>query len=195
MLSWRTWAAIRMLPLDRRASKAQTDNNHPGVPRGPRPEVGAPPGPRDAAAPAGNRGEREGDQSDHLNGNAGPAHLLRIPLTDDVVAATLPSCADCGAAYDVNRHLMHTATCPLGRDLDAMSDNDRDWFAEHPGATFRRRPVQWCERDYLAMNLPVELPPGATWHGEVLVTQLAPGVRWRSYGDVFVILTPAGGAR
>ncbi len=45
---------------DRSASQAHTD--HPGVPRGPRPESGDPPGARDAAAPAGNRGERGSDQ-------------------------------------------------------------------------------------------------------------------------------------
>jgi hypothetical protein len=51
---------------------------------------------------------------------------------------------------------------------DRAAELDRQWFAQHPDATARLRPVIRSEFDLLA--------PGATL---VLVTQLAPGVRTR----------------
>jgi hypothetical protein len=86
--------------------------------------------------------------------------------------------------------LEHDATCPLGQDLDAVSADDWRWFEDHPRASLRRRPPAWCERDMIAA-CGVALPAGHTWHGEVVVRQIGPGVRVRSYGDLYVMLPQA----
>jgi len=105
-------------------------------------------------------------------------------------ALGLSSCKDCTAVAGETRTLEHDPTCPLGQDLDAVSASDRQWFEDHPGASLRRRPPAWCERDMIAAACGVALPAGVTWHGQVVVRQIGPGVRIRSYGDVYVMLLP-----
>jgi len=106
-------------------------------------------------------------------------------------ALGLNSCRDCTAVAGETRTLEHDATCPLGHDLDAVSASDRQWFQEHPGASVRRRPPAWSERDSIAAAFGVALPAGASWHGDVEVRQIGVGVRMRSYGGVYVLLLPA----
>ncbi len=105
-------------------------------------------------------------------------------------ALGLNSCKDCTAVAGETRTLEHVPTCPLGQDLDAVSASDRQWFEDHPGASLRRRPPAWCERDSIAAACGVALPAGTTWHGQVEVRQVGVGVRIRSYGGVYVLLPP-----
>ncbi len=106
-------------------------------------------------------------------------------------ALGLRSCRDCTAVAGATGTLEHDPTCPLGQNLDAVSADDRRWFEDHPGASLRRRPPAWSERDMIASACGVALPAGASWHGDVVVRQLAPGVRIRSYGDVYALLPQA----
>ena len=88
---------------------------------------------------------------------------------------------DCGRT-EVDRHLKHDATCPLGRALDDQSAADRQWFETHPSRRQRRRPITPAEIAELRWH--GWLPDGGRVAGDVVVTQLRPGVRARSYGEV-----------
>ena len=99
----------------------------------------------------------------------------------------LHACSDCAAVVD-GTDLRHDGSCPLGRDIDATMAADRDWFESHPGATERRRPLTWAERETLKAPSPV--PEGATWRGNVVVYQVRPGIRLRSMAEVYA--TPRG---
>lgn len=100
----------------------------------------------------------------------------------------LAGCGHCTAVADDTRRLLHDDTCPVGRDLDDSSADDRAWFEAHPGQSVRHRPPFWSETLTLAAVLGVDLPPGATWHGHVTVRQVAPGVRARNYDGVYAVL-------
>jgi len=102
-------------------------------------------------------------------------------------ALGLNSCRDCNAVAGEARTVEHDATCPLGQDLDAVSASDRQWFVDHPGASLRRRPPAWCERDIIAAACGVAPPAGATWHGHVVVRQIGVGVRIRSFAGVYAL--------
>ncbi len=83
-------------------------------------------------------------------------------------------CPDC-SAVEANRHLGHDRTCPLGTALDAVMDEDRDWFAAHPFATVRHRPIKTAERTEYRMYGYWEVAHMT----HVQVIQLTPGVRLR----------------
>ncbi len=85
------------------------------------------------------------------------------------------TCSDCNAVAD-GTNLRHDDTCPLGRDTDTAMADDARWFAAHPGATERRRPPTWSEVDMLK-----RAPEGTTWHGDVVVSQIVPGIRVRRF--------------
>ncbi len=99
----------------------------------------------------------------------------------------LPACSDCGAVAD-GINLRHDDSCPIARDIDATMAEDRDWFESHPGATERRRPLTWAEREVLKAASPV--PEGTPLRGNVVVRQIVPGVRTRHFE---VYATPRGG--
>jgi len=83
-------------------------------------------------------------------------------------------CPDCCAVV-VKRNLVHDQTCPLGRAMDALMDEDRDWFAAHPFATVRHRPATAAERTELCLlgyDDVARLP-------RVQVVQIRPGLRVR----------------
>lgn len=71
-------------------------------------------------------------------------------------------------------------------DADAASPLDRSWFDRHPGATEYYRPIHRAEHPPLLAFIGGfdAMPPGGYFVGQVRVTQLAPGVRVRSYADV-----------
>lgn len=71
-------------------------------------------------------------------------------------------------------------------DADEMSRVDRQWFTAHPGARSYRRPLAKCEAAALLEVLPA-LPPGFDLGGDVMVRQLAPGVRSRDYTEIHVV--------
>lgn len=91
------------------------------------------------------------------------------------------TCPDCTGVPAPNERgggtLSHDPGCPVGRALDAMSDADREWFAEHPDAEH-----YW--RDLLPGDLGVSsLACVASLDGRPLrvrVRRLADGVRVRS---------------
>lgn len=98
-------------------------------------------------------------------------------------------CPDCSAVV-VDQKLTHDETCPIGRAIGAITDADRDWFEEHPAATEYRRPVTLAEI--------IEQRTAGVWPdvrgrvvGRVLVTQIAPGLRMRTFDGVVVILLEA----
>lgn len=105
-------------------------------------------------------------------------------------------CVDCGVGFEgKERTLVHELTCPLGLAVDEVSAADRDWFAAHPHARERWRPLHWSERDTIRRSTPVELPTGVEMVGRVRVTQLAPGIRVRNYDRIITVLCRPGGAR
>ena len=98
-------------------------------------------------------------------------------------------CPDCNRAFGEDGHLVHDKTCPLGLGYDEIQADDRAWFEQHPGATTRRRPVHWAEAaDLRMMGM---FPPFGDVVGEVVVTELAPGVRTKSFANVVCLI---GGA-
>jgi hypothetical protein len=105
-------------------------------------------------------------------------------------ALGLTGCPDCSAVEDAERLLTHDHGCPVGADLDAMRDDDADWFLRHPGVTIRRRALRWGEQVALELALRIRRPEGATWHGNVEVRNLADGVRAKSFANVVLVLTP-----
>ena len=105
----------------------------------------------------------------------------------------LARCGHCTAVAGEDRHLIHDKSCPVSANIDAQLKDDAAWFLLHPGCRTRRRPIWWCEQiEMRALAGLDELPPGTTWHGDVVVTELAPGVRAKHFGGVCFFI---GGAR
>lgn len=102
------------------------------------------------------------------------------------------TCPDC-AARSTGQHLTHDKACPLGLAIDERCAEDRRWFEAHPFATHYHRPLHWSERAELVMWRLIPDVEGEVI-GRVLVHQLAPGVRTRTYGDV-AIMVDSGTAR
>ncbi len=98
-------------------------------------------------------------------------------------------CPDCNATAG-GHHLIHQKTCPLGVAIDQRCDADREWFEAHPRAQEYRRAPHWSEIAELKMW---ELIPDVTGEpiGRVTVSQVAPGVRARQFGDVAIVLSGA----
>ena len=99
-----------------------------------------------------------------------------------MTAEGVDPCPDC-AAQVIGSHLQHEPTCPASAALDAVTDADGDWFAEHPHATYRYRPVSSAEIIEHEHATGVRLPANT----KVRVTQVAPGVRFREF---FTAVTP-----
>ncbi len=102
------------------------------------------------------------------------------------------SCPDCSGLHrDAARaDLHHDPTCPAAASLAEVMADDRAWFADHPGARERRRPLTAAERAEHEIAYGPS-PDGMAWAGEVRVVQMAPGLRARSFA---VSLQPVGGA-
>ena len=83
------------------------------------------------------------------------------------------TCPDC-AVTSVKRGLEHEKTCPAGLALDRTVEDDRRWFAAHPGEHRRVRPITPPEVVEAELFLNGWRP-----NGYVVVTQLQPGVRVR----------------
>lgn len=91
-------------------------------------------------------------------------------------------CRDCSAVA-ADRQLRHDETCPLGRAIDVVVDEDRDWFRARPSATVRHRPLTVAERIDFRMFGYWE----AAYWTHVQVIQVAPGLRCRHpYGGGLV---------
>jgi hypothetical protein len=97
------------------------------------------------------------------------------------------ACPDC-TATEVDHHLQHDQTCPLGLDIDAICDADRRFFEDHPGTDVFYRPIMLSEVDGLrqAGIIPPGIPGKAV--GRVRVTSVSPGIRVRSFENVLYLL-------
>ena len=114
------------------------------------------------------------------------AFLSRIKPVD-----LLPiSCADC--IPDVESHtITHADTCPVSIDIERSTAADARWFEDHPGAPHYYRLATWGEGAQLMLideklrSVPdrVRLTIG----GRVRVEQHEPGVRVRSFNDVYFV--------
>jgi hypothetical protein len=102
-------------------------------------------------------------------------------------------CPDC-TGTEVEQHLKHDQTCPLGLDIDAITDADRRFFEEHPGTTKFYRPVMASEITEQRMFGQLPDVPGQAV-GKVLVTSIGPGVRARCFDDVVYVIDTDAGAR
>jgi hypothetical protein len=109
------------------------------------------------------------------------------------------TCPDC-AAREIDGHLTHDDTCPLGLGCDEIQADDRFWFELGPSAVTRRRPPHWSEiADLRRLGLvptddeasrvsgtPVTIEP----QGDVVVTRIADGVRTRRFDDIWFAIVP-----
>jgi hypothetical protein len=99
-------------------------------------------------------------------------------------------CHDCVPTVD-GRNIEHTETCPLSIDIERVTSGDRQWFEDHPQATFYYRPVSWGEGAQLMLmddrvrGFSHDLRLTAV--GRVRVEQIKPGVRGRKFEDVYFI--------
>lgn len=93
-------------------------------------------------------------------------------------------CPDCGARV-TDKALEHEDSCPAALAEDAVSAADRAWFAAHPSAATYRRPI--TDAEAVALVIAVGLDPLlVTARGRVVVHQVAPGVRTRTYADLWL---------
>ena len=106
---------------------------------------------------------------------------------------TPPPCQDCGQAFNRDRQLIHLDTCPLGLAIDAESANDAEWFTAHPEAAERRRPL--FRQEAASLREMWQIPANAVMAGPVVVKQLTPGVRVRSFAAVVALVPMCGGGR
>lgn len=108
----------------------------------------------------------------------------------DCGAATSESVVDFGEFTKPTTGIDHAETCPIGRGITEICADDRVWFEEHPGETERHREPHWAEGAELKLtgNAP---DIAGEWAGEVVVKQLAPGVRTRSFDQMFLMVDPA----
>jgi hypothetical protein len=94
------------------------------------------------------------------------------------VGRWLQPCPDCAATF-VGRELEHEDTCPLAAGVDAICDEDRRWFLDHPGEWTRTRPISAAEMATLA-HLDAVTPTDRPTHVHVLN---APWGRVRTFCD------------
>ena len=104
----------------------------------------------------------------------------------------LSRCPDCTATMSEDKRLVHDGACPLGRHLDEMTAADAAWFAVRPGESIRRRPVGWSEA--WSVRAVHGLPDDLELRGDVVIRQVAPGVRLRSFHEVYALAPTKGAA-
>lgn len=120
-------------------------------------------------------------------------------------ALTSITCPDCAAHWEAPEHqrrpgagggLEHAPTCPIGKGYAEAGDDDRQWFADHPGETQRVRLPTMAELQSMMLvtgqGLP-DAPNGAVYEpgGEVIVTEVAPGLRRRDFKNAVLLAAPA----
>jgi hypothetical protein len=98
---------------------------------------------------------------------------------DAADATPTVACQDCTATGRDGR-LRHDDTCPVGRALDEMQADDREWFAARPRAPWRVRPIHPAEVALLrhAGAVPPDMDL-ADWR--VRVRQLGPGIKHKEF--------------
>jgi hypothetical protein len=89
------------------------------------------------------------------------------------------ACPDCSGVAEGQR-LTHDDTCPIGRGIDQVCADDREWFERHPLAEERWRPITPAEIVELrAMGAVAPDVDPTRWR--VHITWLADGVRGRRF--------------
>lgn len=99
--------------------------------------------------------------------------------------SSVVSCPDCSARAG-DSGLVHDDGCPVGRDCDRQLFDDGQFFRAHPEATERRRPPFYSE--VVMLRSIGAMPPLGEVAGEVVVYQLADGVRMKELGELVVLL-------
>lgn len=97
-------------------------------------------------------------------------------------------CGHCTAVGDENNYAVHDKTCPHGKAIEKITASDAAWFESNPGKTFYIRPVVQVEMVDVMNSLGVENPESVTYHGDVFVRQIKPGVRTRQFYGVFATI-------
>lgn len=83
-------------------------------------------------------------------------------------------CPDCGAVV-TSGDLQHDANCPLGMAIEAIAEDDRAWFADHPGQDVRHRGIDHAEvREWST----VRGKPDIATCNRMAVWAIEPGVRF-----------------
>lgn len=107
-------------------------------------------------------------------------------LLGRAATAVLDNCPDCDAPASGGR-FDHQECCPFLRGQDATSDNDRQWFEDHPGETVRVRPPFPSEQ---MENSHANTTEPGSWVTHVIVTQIEPGLRHRHMHTARWIVVP-----
>jgi hypothetical protein len=100
------------------------------------------------------------------------------------------TCPDCGATFDGDCQTMpHEPSCPIYVAYEVASDEDRQWFREHPGEVERRRPPVLAEiQAFIGMHglrLPdIDADKVYEPAGQVVVHYLSDGVRLRDFRNM-----------
>jgi hypothetical protein len=118
---------------------------------------------------------------DRLGGHVEGDLSQASPPNRENPTMTMTTCPDCAAVAKFN-HLLHEATCPLGLAVDKVSAADAEWFERHPNTNQYRRPITPAEAEELRLN--GLMPAECEIQGRILVRQLTPGVRTRSFDKV-----------
>jgi hypothetical protein len=69
-------------------------------------------------------------------------------------------CPDCSAEWR-DGDLEHEPTCPIGAGIDDVCDQDRQYFADHPGEFTATRGITWAELqtlEHLGTLTPTDRP-------------------------------------
>jgi hypothetical protein len=126
--------------------------------------------------------EQRVDPDEHLR------ELMEHSAHADPIVPVARQCPDCAASWEPGDEgkgplLSHEDTCPLGRAIDAVTNADREWFAQHPEATSNVRPISQAEMTDLAL-----MGERHTSRSTVEVIQVAPGMRSRQFTAPAAIL-------
>lgn len=98
---------------------------------------------------------------------------------------TAVACPDCRAVTPPSP-LEHADTCPLGRAVDELCAQDRQWFHDHPDADHFWRPLAPVE--IASLRMLGEVPDDGQVVGRVQVVNL-PGVgRVRRFHADYVVI-------
>jgi hypothetical protein len=79
----------------------------------------------------------------------------------------------------------HDPGCPTAASSDAMMEDDRQWFEEHPYFQVRHRPP--TKYDMVELNWETGSPVNTRWAGVVAVHQAAPGYRFRDLSRCYPV--------
>lgn len=115
-----------------------------------------------------------------------PRHAPECPVDRLVNAPPLSDCPDCGAPY-IGMTFEHEDGCPYLRGVEAASDNDRQFFEDHPHERLRVRPPFPSEQMMTSHANPDE--PGS-WVTHVTVRKWNDEARVRRLHTAMLVVVP-----